>query len=65
MTELARQAFKEQMDETPGSEYLFPTPEKEVLQALHYNTQDNLDRNTEKGWCPLLPDLSSAPHCPA
>jgi integrase len=26
MTELARQAFKEQMDETPGSEYLFPTP---------------------------------------
>jgi integrase len=26
MTELARQAFKEQMGETAGSEYLFPTP---------------------------------------
>lgn len=28
MSELARQAFREQMDETPGSEYLFPTPDK-------------------------------------
>ncbi|HEV2495723.1 MAG TPA: site-specific integrase [Terriglobia bacterium] len=28
MTELARQAFKEQLDETPGSEYLFPTPSR-------------------------------------
>jgi len=28
MTELARQAFKEQMEETTGSEYLFPTPKK-------------------------------------
>jgi integrase len=28
MTELARQAFRERMNETPGSEYLFPTPKK-------------------------------------
>ncbi|HXJ95560.1 MAG TPA: hypothetical protein VMT20_22175 [Terriglobia bacterium] len=26
MTDRARQAFKEQIDETRGSEYLFPTP---------------------------------------
>ncbi|MGH9397706.1 MAG: tyrosine-type recombinase/integrase [Terriglobia bacterium] len=28
MTELARQAFKSQMEQTLGSEYLFPTPKK-------------------------------------
>ena len=30
MTDLAHEAFKAQMAETPGSEYLFPTPRRDL-----------------------------------
>jgi integrase len=30
MTRIARQAFKARMDETPGSDYLFPSPKKDA-----------------------------------
>ena len=62
MTEPARQAFKGQMEETPGSEYLFPTTKAKTSKPYLTTLKDHLGRDAEKGRCSLFSDLPPAPH---
>ena len=50
MTELARGAFKAQMEQAPQSEYLFPSPSKRAKRP--YIT--SLRRIWERPWCELV-----------
>jgi hypothetical protein len=59
MTELAREAFKAQMEAARGSEYLFPTPSNKAKNIHHIVTED-LGKDVASGRRTLFPDLPSS-----
>jgi integrase len=54
MTELARKAFLAQMAETPGSEYLFPSPSKKAKKPYLSNLRKAWERTLEKAGVPYF-----------
>ena len=42
MTAAVREAFQRQIDETPGSDFLFPTPKTDCAEALHDESAQGL-----------------------
>jgi integrase len=55
LTELARQAFKRQIDITPGSEYLFPTPDAKSRQPYITTLKTTWTRTLKRAGVPYFP----------
>jgi len=62
MTAPARDAFKAQMDDTPGSEYLFPSPSPRAKRPYITQLRESLGKNAATGWYPVLSPVSPSAH---
>jgi len=49
MTAPAQEAFRREIEETPGSQYLFPSPKIDRQQAIHHEPAKGLGSNAEEG----------------
>jgi integrase len=55
MTELAYQAFKDQIQATPGSQYLFPTPSKRAKKPYITSLRKIWQKTLRRGGVPYFP----------
>jgi hypothetical protein len=62
MSTAAREAFRRQIEETPGSEYLFPSPKSTRQQTTHNKFAEGMGGHVEEGWCSVLGTLRTAAH---
>src|SRR5205823_13348558 len=54
LTQDAREAFRRQMEETPGSEYLFPSPNKDAQQPYVTNLRKVWAQTLKKAQVPYF-----------
>jgi integrase len=55
LTESAQQAFKEQIESTPGSEYLFPTPDLKAAMPYITTLKTTWERTLKRAGVPYFP----------
>ena len=63
--DLAYRAFQAQIEATPASEYLFPTPRQQSSRPYirsHQITEEDLGRDTAACWRAAFPDIRVAPY---
>lgn len=55
LTELAQQAFRAQIESTPGSEYLFPTPDLKAARSYITTLKTTWERTLKRAGVPYFP----------